>query len=147
MKMSLDIISWIWLKPGIPKETDIVGIILWISKGQYSNFSRKWNFHEWYCVKTKFSHCIMLFLEHVWLRPGTPNGTMNVWEGFMKLERPVFKLLRRKVLIGNNCCFVLTVIHLHSLKCRWQYFLLKPMDSFGMWWKSNEIIFLYWVIV
>ena len=25
--------------------------------------------------------------------------------------------------------------------------LLKPMDSFGMWWKSNEIIFLYWVII
>ena len=22
--------------------------------------------------------------------------------------------------------------------------LLKPMDSFGMWWKSNEIIFLHW---
>ena len=24
---------------------------------------------------------------------------------------------------------------------------LKPMDSFGMWWKSNEIIVLYWVII
>ena len=24
--------------------------------------------------------------------------------------------------------------------------LLKPMDSFGMWWKSNEIIFLHWII-
>ena len=59
----------------------------------------------------------MLFLEHVWLRPGTPTGTMTLWEGFMKLERPVFKLLRRKVLIGDKCCFGLTVIHLHSLKC------------------------------
>ena len=25
--------------------------------------------------------------------------------------------------------------------------LLKPMDSFGMWWKSNEIIFLHWIII
>ena len=25
--------------------------------------------------------------------------------------------------------------------------LLKPMDSFGMWWKSNEIIFLYRVLI
>ena len=24
---------------------------------------------------------------------------------------------------------------------------LKPMDSFGMWWKSNEIIFLHWIII
>ena len=24
---------------------------------------------------------------------------------------------------------------------------LKPMDSFGMWWKSNEITFLHWIII
>ena len=24
---------------------------------------------------------------------------------------------------------------------------LKPMDSFGMWWNSNEIIFLHWIII
>ena len=24
---------------------------------------------------------------------------------------------------------------------------LKPMDSFGMWWKSNEIICLHWIII
>ena len=24
---------------------------------------------------------------------------------------------------------------------------LKPMDSFGMWWKSNEIMFLHWIII
>ena len=24
---------------------------------------------------------------------------------------------------------------------------LKPMDSFGMWWKSNEITFLNWIII
>ena len=25
--------------------------------------------------------------------------------------------------------------------------VLKPMDSFGMWWKSDEIIFLHWIII
>ena len=25
--------------------------------------------------------------------------------------------------------------------------MLKPMDSFGMWWNSNEIIFLHWIII
>ena len=24
---------------------------------------------------------------------------------------------------------------------------LKPMDSFGMWWKSNETFFLHWIII
>ena len=24
---------------------------------------------------------------------------------------------------------------------------LKLMDSFGMWWKSYEIIFLHWIII
>ena len=24
---------------------------------------------------------------------------------------------------------------------------LKPIDSFGMWWQSNEIIFLHWIII
>ena len=24
---------------------------------------------------------------------------------------------------------------------------LKPMDSFGMWWKSNEFMFLHWIII
>ena len=28
-----------------------------------------------------------------------------------------------------------------------KFALLKPMDSFGMWWKSNEIIFLHWIII
>ena len=28
-----------------------------------------------------------------------------------------------------------------------EYHNLKPMDSFGMWWKSNEIIFLHWIII
>ena len=24
---------------------------------------------------------------------------------------------------------------------------LKPVDSFGMWWKSNDLFFYYWVII
>ena len=27
------------------------------------------------------------------------------------------------------------------------FWTLKPMDSFDMWWKSNEMIFLHWIII
>ena len=34
-----------------------------------------------------------------------------------------------------------------SIRQEQEFGTLKPMDSFGMWWKSNEIIFLHWIII
>ena len=50
------------------------------------------------------------------------------------------------ILSGNGRgrqCHTCTVYTFSDVST-WQ---LKPMDSFGMWWKSNEIIFLHWIII
>ena len=63
---------------------------------------------------------------------------------YLGLNLISFKSLVKSVIVNN-------LHYVRTTPLSEQVFLifivrLKPMNSFGMWWKSNEIIFLHWII-